>query len=158
MKRRLFILRHALPESHSQEKSDHARVLTAQGELQAMSIAEKIKSSYTLAKVYSSDALRAKKTAAIVSERNGISFELAPKIYSSSPSQIKNLISKIPDNLNSAMLVGHNPSFSELVTDLTASSVRLSQAECAVLESEIDSWALFESVDWHLLEILRPDT
>jgi phosphohistidine phosphatase len=157
MKRKLFILRHALPENYVSSGSDHSRKLTDRGRLQSETVGRKLNGKYSFNKVISSDAARAKETAEIVCEILGVDHSLDPKLYSSSPRQIKNAISRVSEDVSNLMIIGHNPTFSELSTQLSATPVGLSQAFCAVLECELEDWSLVDTVQWELLEILDPN-
>jgi phosphohistidine phosphatase len=128
----LYLLRHAPaePQSVANARTDHERSLTSDGKRKMRRIAKGMKAldlSFDL--ILSSPFLRAKQTAQIVAEAFQLTeaLELAPALASGQNS--RNLIGSLQQRgelLKSALLVGHEPDLSALLSLLISGNPSLS--------------------------------
>ncbi|HLJ74770.1 MAG TPA: histidine phosphatase family protein [Thermoanaerobaculia bacterium] len=112
----LVLLRHGIAEDPSAEKNDLERELTKKGQRRMEAIAAGLARVFPEAEaIYSSPAVRAMQTAKPVAKEYDLKIikrdELAPGV---SP---RALVDQIKDNY--AIFVGHEPTLSRLMQDLT---------------------------------------
>lgn len=114
----LYILRHAKSSWDEPDKDDVDRALISRGVNDAYLMAKKLKSTLkNTDRVISSPANRALHTAVIFSKELDINFdriEINPNVYEASEAIIIKIIKNLPDDLNNVLLVGHNPTFTNL--------------------------------------------
>ena len=157
MLRTLVIVRHAMPENISASGLDHDRKLTDLGIAQANQAASFISElGLKNIKLLTSDASRALETAEAISVAINSELYSTNRLYTSSPRQIIEEISRVDSAKSSVVIIGHNPTFSELTSELSNEMHRLTQGQCMVLTCELDDWALVNAVDWHIQNIFIP--
>jgi phosphohistidine phosphatase len=93
--------------------------------------------------VLSSPAKRARRTAEIVLQTADLLNEVVfdERIYEASTQQLLKVISEIESTHESALLVGHNPGFEELLACLTDRAGRMPTASLAAIELDISNWS-----------------
>ncbi len=139
----LFIIRHAETEWGSKTNLDFDRELTSKGKEDA-NWAGKVMSHYCPKPdlFISSSAIRAKSTANAISKfiRNEI-VDFDKEIYDADLGKIVDIVGKTESKVKSLVLVGHNPTLTQLVDRLSNISVNgIPPAGIVMLELEIDSW------------------
>ncbi len=113
----LYIVRHAKSSWDDISVDDHDRDITNTGMERTIKVARFLmnkKISPDL--IISSSAVRALKTAKLIAENIGYSIEnikVAPLLYGGDEDDIFSELYKIPDNIHSVMIVGHNPGFTD---------------------------------------------
>lgn len=111
--KRLYLLRHALTLPTAPGGRDFERVLAPQGETDAralgMVMAEK---SYHPQLIYCSPTQRTQRTCALIQMQGEVVTQ--PIIYEGGRSDILALIQNTPADVQSLLVVGHNPSMYEL--------------------------------------------
>ena len=155
----LFVLRHAKSSWDHPELSDFERPLNRRGEKAAPRIgAEMAVRGYNPAIIISSPAVRAKQTTALVADAAGLESQIVynRSIYGSGVSALVYIVSEIPDDFDSAMIVGHNPGFEHLVAALSGESHRMPTAALAVIDFDASSWTEIESGSGKLVDFLVP--
>jgi phosphohistidine phosphatase len=120
--RRLWVLRHAKAASDGPDGDDHSRPLTGRGRRQTTQVrsfvAGRLASGATTPDVViSSSAVRARRTAEPVHEALGahVPLDIERSLYGADADDIVTRLRLVPDEIGSVMIVGHNPSFHELV-------------------------------------------
>lgn len=125
MTRKLFLVRHAQPHNDQQYKSDKVRELKPEGFLQAQALATYLnQSSYSIDLIIASDSVRTTTTATVIASTINYpthQIKLAEKIYTGGLPDLLAIINEIPDAVQHLLLVGHNPTISELNNYLTGS-------------------------------------
>ena len=159
--KRLFILRPAKSSWTDIDLADFDRPLNDRG-LQAAPfmgryIAEQ---GYMPDAIVSSPAKRARETAGLVKENSGFvpDIRFDERIYEASPNTLREVASELPDQVNSAMLVGHNPGVEGFIRYLTGQIEPMPTAALAVIELEIDSWDQIDHLTGRLVTVIRPKT
>jgi phosphohistidine phosphatase len=140
----LLILRHGRAKRDEKYKTDLERPLTKEGKEDATQIGEKLgHADLAPAVMLSSPAKRAAQTALRVYEALGYQGEISysPQFYEKSVGQHLAGLQELPDRVETALLVGHNPMLEELVTYLTGEKVSLGTAELVVVRLDIPCWA-----------------
>ena len=120
--KRLILVRHAKSNLNQPLVSDHERILNQSGKNEAQLIGQYLSNNqYIPSHIISSTATRALETAHIIIEqlkfKNNI--ETQSLIYSDSFLNILNLINNIDNQYQCIMLVGHNPTITQLINYIT---------------------------------------
>jgi len=157
--KRLFILRHAKSSWTGIDLADFDRPLNERG-LQAAPfmgryIADK---GYMPDAIVSSPARRARETAELVKEYSGFEPEIGfdERIYEASPNTLREVASELPDHVDSAMIVGHNPGVEGFIRHLTGQVEPMPTAALAVVELDIDSWGKIDHLSGRVVSVIRP--
>lgn len=105
-----------------------------------------------------SPANRAMQTAILVRENAGITSEIKydDRIYDASLGQLIKVVSEIKDDIESAMLIGHNPGLESLVNYLSGRAAAMPTAAVAVIDLGSDQWIEPEKNSGELIEMLLP--
>jgi len=142
----LHINRHAKSSWKDNSLRDYDRPLNKRGKINAAFMAEKFANDHTIDLIMSSPAKRAKRTAqyfaaALGIDENTIQYE--EMIYGSDVSELMNLLKAVPKEIESVMLFGHNPTFTELAWHLDH-NFRAHVVTCArvQIEFDVDDWSL----------------
>ncbi len=108
--------------------------------------------------IISSPAQRALQTATLVKNSSGMDLPLIlnDQIYEASPQTLRVVLTSIPDDVDSAMLVGHNPGIEGFIRFLTGAVERMPTAALAAIELGVDSWASVGADSGSLIKIWRP--
>lgn len=139
----LLLLRHAKAEGDDPSLDDHARPLTGRGQRAARRMGQLLREQELLPeRVLCSSAVRALETARGVVEasRSKAPLEVHRELYLSSPSDYVRALQVLPDEIERALVVGHNPDLEDLLERLTGASEHLPTAALAVLELPIFKW------------------
>ena len=138
----IFLLRHGKAESRDSTESDFDRKLVKKGVRLTESVAKVMKSRGMLPELtISSPAPRAYETARVFARTVGIpenDIRTEQSIYDQKVSVIFTIVSDLDDNLDSVMLVGHDPSFSHMARWF-APEFRTSMPKSSIIAVEFDS-------------------
>jgi len=140
----IFVLRHGKSDWHQDYGSDHDRPLAERGITAAGLMGRFLtQNSQVPAKIISSTAVRARKTAelAIAAGDWDCPAAFTKALYGASVSGVLDLLRTADDALPSLMLVGHQPTWSELVAELTAGNPpHFPTAAMARIDLEVERW------------------
>jgi len=141
----LLILRHA-KATRDAPNGDFARPLTARGRRDAAAVAAALKSSGPpVDEIITSPARRAAETADAVASAIGAGAPVpSAALYEADVTGLLSLVQGLPDDVTSAMIVGHNPLLEELARTLlpTDSQVEhLATAGLLRLDFDITRWS-----------------
>ncbi len=124
----LILVRHAKAEERTDSLTQDAkRKLTPKGIMDAELLGKRLFSMQIKPDmIISSYAQRAKQTAQIIAEK--IHFEnrkikMDKEVYVSSAASLMKIVGRANDEIQSLMLVGHNPSFNELLLNLCKTNI-----------------------------------
>ncbi len=108
--------------------------------------------------IYSSPANRAKTTAKLFAESSKYSadIEYCESFYFGYKTELLDKLKSTPDSVQRLLIVGHNPTWSELVSHFSGIYVEMTTANIAVLELKIESWANLECETCRLLQLYKP--
>lgn len=144
----VLLLRHAKSSWDNPGIDDHERPLNKRGQKAAPRMGQLIADEGLKPDVIvSSTAIRAASTAEAIAEECGYEGEIhfTDDLYLAPPSAYLWLLSGLPDEYDSALMVGHNPGISELVSTLCGERVDMPTAALAHAQSGNESWKQFES-------------
>lgn len=140
----LYLLRHAKSSWDDPGLKDFDRPLNKRGlkaapKVGAYMLKEKIRPDVIL----SSPALRAQQTTHVVCEAAGLSalINFDERIYEASVQRLFEIVAGFADAVNTAMMVGHNPGFEDLLAALTGESQRMPTAALACIELKTKKWS-----------------
>jgi len=144
----LYLLRHAKSSWSFDELSDQERPLNDRGRTDAPRMGQALcKREIALDLLVSSPAVRALSTAVLVAREIGYPHEkivVEPGIYEARVEDILSIIHQLPDSSQSVMLVGHNPTFTDVVNTLASAGttplLEMPTAAVACLRFECGRW------------------
>ena len=156
----LYLLRHAKSSWDDPGLKDFDRPLSGRGLKAAPRMGsyirkEKIRPDLIL----SSPAFRAKQTTTLVCEAAGLTdvvIHFDERIYEASAQRLFEIVVGLKDNLDSAMMVGHNPGFEELLAALTGESKRMPTAALACIELNVKKWSDVSANSGKLKWLIKP--
>lgn len=140
----LVILRHGKAELHRFDLDDFDRDLTDRGMRNAFDMGKYISDKIGLPDlVLTSSAKRAHRTALLAAE--GMAYpqdkvKADEDLYFAPPKWILKVLSELPDNIKSCVLVGHNPGLTDLINDLGVRLDNLPTASAACFDFAVESW------------------
>lgn len=156
----LLILRHAKSSWDNSSLPDRRRPLNKRGRRDAPRMGELLTNLDLVPDlIVCSSATRAKETAKLLVDAIGLGQEvqLYDELYAASPEEILGVLQTLPERVQRAMTIGHNPGLEELVQELTGEFHRLPTAAIAHLRLPIDSWEELQSgVRCELAGLWRP--
>lgn len=106
--------------------------------------------------VITSSAVRAHSTAALAVEGAGwvMTPEPLESLYGASPNEVVDVIRRQPDAVEKLLVVGHEPTWSNLTALLTGASVRVATATAVGID--LDSWRDVGPDSGSLVYVLPP--
>ena len=149
----LTLLRHAKSERESPDGSDFARSLNERGRRDAARMGEEIRRlglRYDL--VLASPAQRVVETL----EGAGISPGFDKRIYDASTADLLAIVREVVDKVERLMLVGHNPGFERLASQLTGSALDVPTGALVEIELPIDRWRDAGEGSGTLVRFIKP--
>jgi phosphohistidine phosphatase len=145
MMKTLLVLRHAKSSRDDPALDDRDRPLTARGERDAPRMGRLVRDEQLSPDlVVCSDAVRARQTAEAMAEAAGYSgtILLEHRLYAAEPAVILAVLRDVVEpDVDTVMIVGHNPGLEDLVSALTGAREDLPTAALAHLELPIDRWS-----------------
>jgi phosphohistidine phosphatase len=136
----LHLLRHAKSDWSDASLSDHERPLNRRGKRARKMIQQHVE-GWTVDLVLCSTARRARATARPAIDTLGCRARYEDAVYAASGHGLLEVARALSDDVNTVMLVGHNPSLEELTTTLCGSSPRYPTAALGTVELAIERWA-----------------
>lgn len=157
----LVLLRHGKAQAESPE-GDHARELKKRGRREAAAMGRYIGREIGMPDaIITSDAARAEVTAELAAEAMGYvgDLTLVPQIYDANVTTLLAVVRSILDDVDTALLVGHNPGFEEVAAALAGideDDVLLPTAAYAHITFDTDSWDQAQKGTGQWIGIMTP--
>jgi len=140
----IILLRHGKSDWDVGQGEDHDRPLAKRGrKAAALMGAVLARVGQVPDRVLTSSAVRARETVDLAAEagRWSCPVEVAPEFYGGSPATVLERVRQEDDGASSLVLVGHEPTWSALASDLMGGGIlRFPTAAMARLDLEIDGW------------------
>jgi phosphohistidine phosphatase len=155
----LLLMRHAKSSWDADGISDHDRPLNARGERSAPAMAELVVQAGLAPRlILSSTALRARETAFAVARAFGWKPEvrLVNALYMAEPRTILAQVAALSDEVETVLVVGHNPGMEELVSDLGHMRQHMPTAAVARFDVAASHWAELADAKCELVHVWRP--
>lgn len=143
---RLYLFRHA--EASYDAPDDFDRVLTDRGRRRTQTAARAMKRlGVAPRQVISSPRVRARQTAEILAEGLVVPLDIHEELDFGFNVRIAEALARrtLPDDV---MLVGHNPSFEEVVMTITGANVRVKKGSLIRIDFEVVSSPLHGELMW----------
>ncbi|WP_457665176.1 SixA phosphatase family protein [Thiolapillus sp.] len=159
MMKRLILFRHGKSDWDASFAKDHARPLAGRGVRAARQMGKLLsRASQVPDLIISSTAVRARTTAETAMEagRWPARLQLSDELYASTPSRVLLLLQQLPNDLPSVMLVGHEPTWSGLVSHFTGANARMPTAAMAAMQFPLARWKDLRFGSGELLWLLQP--
>lgn len=157
MSRRLVVMRHGKSDWGGAH-DDHSRPLNQRGRRSAAQVAAHLAElGFAPDVVVSSDATRTRETWACMSAAfPDVEPVFTRRLYLAGPSEIVECISGLPTEVETVLVLGHNPGFSFACHWFAGAEVELKTADAALLEVDEDAWdGAAASHGWSLVDVVR---
>ena len=147
--KRIYLLRHAKSSWKDEDLADHDRPLAGRGRKAAKAIGRHLRAEAIAPElVLCSTALRVRQTLERIEpalSASAVHYE--PELYAASAQTLLERVHRVPDEISSLMLIGHNPALEQLALELARPSIERRRLETkyptgalALLESRGTSW------------------
>jgi len=157
MKRRLIVMRHAKSDWNTEEANDHARPLNKRGRRDAPQIALRlIALDWVPDAVFSSDAKRTQETWGGMADHIEAPASFLREFYGGSLRNIRDASHEWDDQLETVMVLGHNPGWEDIVWELSGQHERMTTANAALLVGAGATWSEALEGGWAVERVLRP--
>lgn len=134
--RTLILMRHAKSSWDDPEHSDHERPLNKRGTRDAPRMAAwMVRNRLRPGLVLCSDSVRTRATLTLLLgsiEGWSPTVRFEPRLYLAEPAAILELIVRVPDDIESCLVIGHNPGIHALALGLVGSGDRSALADLAM--------------------------
>jgi phosphohistidine phosphatase len=161
----LLLLRHAKSSWDDETLADHQRPLAPRGERDARLIAKHLEETLPSGPelVLCSTAVRTRQTLELVAEGLGdprVEFDDA--IYGASAGGLMTRLRSVPEDVESVLVIGHNPGLHDLALELASTGARLPRLAtkfptCAVATLSLAGpWSALEDGDGELTAFVIP--
>jgi phosphohistidine phosphatase len=158
----VLILRHAKSSWKETGISDHSRPLNRRGKKAAPRMGQVLfEEDLVPDMILSSTARRARDTAGLVADACGFEGEihLLESFYHADPSDYLDALHNLSSDVNTIMIVGHNPGMEMLLEMLTGEDERLPTAALALIQLPIENWTqLSDEAKGELHQLWLPRT
>lgn len=158
--RHLLVLRHAKSSWAQPEQPDFERPLNDRGRAAANLIGHKLRDAEVSVDILlASTATRVRETLDILLPvwRWDGPIVWEKQLYLASPETIVDALSGLASDWRSALVVGHNPGLSQLVSYLTEQEVEMPTAALAILSSDQADWpTALHKRPWRQLAFWKP--
>ncbi len=159
--KKLFIARHAKSSWDDFSISDFDRPILNQGKKKTLKVAEALKKDNILPDlIMSSTARRAKETTLLLAQGLGYpvdKIDFKESFYHAYDDEILAELYGLDDSINSVMVVGHNPTLTDLVNQFAAKYIdNLSTSAVACITFKTDDWSKLMTCRHNLDFMLRP--
>jgi phosphohistidine phosphatase len=159
MRKTLMLLRHGKSDWNTSLEADFDRPLAPRGKDAARKMAAlMVEQDLEPELIITSPAARAAQTAAIVvAEIGDIDLVEDEALYEASLDDLLATVHNLPDDVDRALLVGHNPGFEELAAELSGDNgVVMKTCTLAVLQVKSKSWEEVRSGTARLSALYNP--
>ena len=157
----LYLIRHAKSSWTNANMTDHDRTLNDRGERDAPEMGKRLfKRKPQPALIISSSAVRAETTATILAEAMDYplsDLKIDERLYGAEASDVIAIIRELDNDLDCAMLVGHNPTFTHLINSLSGSQMdEIPTCSVAILRFPTNTWSMIGQTQGELLDYDYP--
>lgn len=154
----LLVMRHAKSDWNADYSRDHERPLNQRGERSARLMGRVVAGEgHAPQLVVSSTAVRARSTAALANQAGdwGAEIVLEDRLYEGGVDTAVDVARSAPD-VERLMLVGHQPTWSYLVSTLSGEHVDVKTATVVVISFDIAEWSELTPGGGDLVAVYQP--
>lgn len=155
----LLVMRHGKSDWNAEYGADHERPLNERGVRSARVMGRVLAAEGHMPDlVLTSTAVRARSTASLAKEAGnwGCEIVLDQNLYGSGVDAAVQAAASSGPVSDELMLVGHQPTWSNLVSVLTGDRVEMKTATVAVIEFDIDRWESLPTVRGEIVASYQP--
>jgi phosphohistidine phosphatase len=156
----ILLMRHAKSSWKDAGLVDWERPLNKRGRRDAPRMGELLLDEDLVPQIIlSSSAVRARQTAEAVAEAVGYDGDInyLDELYGSTVSQYVDVLSRLRDDVDVALIIGHNPELQYLVEVLTGETEHLPTAAIARIRMRVERWAdVRHDSEGELVTVWRP--
>ena len=160
MPKRLILFRHGKSDWQAEFSNDHQRPLAKRGIKAAKVMGKHLAAAAQLPdSVLTSSALRARTTVELAAQAGNWScpIRVTDALYEATPNQVLATIHQEPEQMQTLLLAGHEPTWSMLTSLLMGGGhLRFPTAAMARLDFEIDTWEQVTYGQGTLVWLLQP--
>ncbi len=160
MNRRLILLRHAKSSWKDERQTDHERPLNRRGRESAPAVgARLLELGWRPDAVWSSDATRTVETWERMAEALGaghVPIRFTRDLYLAGLAEIRTLARGWDDDLETVLVLGHNPGWENAASELSGRSTEMTTANAALLSGHGATWSEALGTTWTLVDLVRP--
>lgn len=155
-------MRHAKSSWKSDAKTDHDRPLNKRGRRDAPRVAARlVELGWEPQQILSSDSTRTQQTIEGMAQELGEDTLVifSRRLYHAGIEAVRDELASLPNEVETAMVLGHNPGWEEALAWLCGSDEILKTACAALLEGEAESWpaAVAAPEGFRLETIIKPE-
>jgi len=159
--KRLVLMRHAKSSWKSDAPTDHARPLNGRGRRDSPKVgAELARRGWVPDRVLSSDSARTRETFARMREALGVDDDarFTRALYHAGVDAVREALAALDDGVETALILGHNPGWEEVLEWLSGEDHEMKTATCALLSVEAATWpaAVEAAGDWAVADVIYP--
>ena len=154
----LMIMRHGKSDWSAGSMTDHERPLNARGVAAATRMGEVLTQAGLVPdRVIASSATRTTSTAQLAARAGGwgAQVETTDRLYGATPDEVIRVIKAVPDSVGRLLIVGHEPTSSGLIGELTGAMVQVKTATVAAL-AVADAWDEVDQWRAEIVTVLQP--
>jgi phosphohistidine phosphatase len=154
----LLLMCHAKSDWSANYSTDHDRPLNERGVRSARAVGRALQDEGESPElVVTSSAVRARTTAELAAEAGGWDCEIIvdSRLYGSGADAVVQVAAEVGD-VDRLMLVGHQPTWSIVVSTLSGKSVDMKTATVAVLAFEASAWSELPGSTGRLERVINP--
>jgi len=152
-------MRHAKSDWGAAYRGDRNRPLSRRGAAAAMTMGKLLTEMEEVPElVYTSSAVRAAETALLASDSGGWGIEpiSIDELYGASPDDVLLAVARAPATVQRLMVVGHQPTWGQLLHALTGAAAHVKTATVAAVDLTIDRWDEAQLARGVLAYLLQP--
>lgn len=141
--KRLLLFRHGKSDWNAPVGGDHERPLNNRGVRAAKTMGQVLADTERVPDhAITSSAVRARTTLELAHDAGGwpTTLEVEPALYDSSPGAVLEVVARASPDVDSLMLVGHEPTWSTLVSLLTGEEIAVKTATVVGIDLDVDRW------------------
>ena len=158
--KKLILMRHAKSDWNHANLSDHQRPLNPRGKKDALRMGALLQAEgIEIDAIFCSTAQRTRETLALLLEEYTFEGEaqFLRKLYEADLHTYLDVLAALPANVETAMLLGHNPTMSAALEFFTDSFEPFKTADIATIEFDVDDWnTLIEKPEGKLVGYWTP--
>lgn len=154
----LMIMRHAKSDWSAGALTDHERPLNARGVAAATRMGEVLTDAGLVPDhIIASSATRTTSTAELAARSGGWSadIERTDRLYGATPDAVIEVVKAVPTSVGRLLVVGHEPTASELIGELTGARVQVKTATVVAL-AVADDWDEVDQWRAEIVTVLQP--
>jgi phosphohistidine phosphatase len=154
----LMIMRHAKSDWSAGAMTDHERPLNARGVAAATRMGEVLTEAGLIPdRIIASSATRTTSTAELAARAGGwiAEVESTDRLYGATPDAVLQVVKTVPNSVGRLLVVGHEPTSSGLIGELTGAMVQVKTATVTAL-AVADDWDEVDQWRAEIVTVLQP--